>query len=163
MVVMNKYLRMAMSYAAEYEYDNAAEYHLCAVIVRGGAVISVGYNRQNVNSFVEYYGDLAKGQRDWCMSTHAEMDAVLKARGKTDLRGCKIFVARRRKLDKTCAMARPCEICRHVLYNYGIRRAYYTISENEFGQMKITNPAKSYGLVGPEVLDKVIAEDVSSR
>jgi len=137
---MHKYLRMAMAYASSYDYDDPLEYHLCAVIVRGGAVVSVGYNKRGFNSFVEHYGDRAKG-RDWCLSTHAEMDAVLKARGKIDLQGCKIFVARKRKLDGSCAMARPCEICQHVLFNYGIRKAYYTISDEEFGQMKIVNPA----------------------
>ena len=157
---MNKYLRMAMSFACENKYDDALEYHLCAVIVRGGSVVSVGYNKKGTNSFVEHYGDLAKGERDWCLSTHAEMDAVLKARGKIDLRGCKIYVARRRKIDQACAMARPCEICRHVLYNYGIRRAYYTISETDFGQMKIVNPASTFNSRSSHI-DKVIpVEDV---
>jgi tRNA(Arg) A34 adenosine deaminase TadA len=158
---MNKYLRMAMSFAAENEYDDTLEYHLCAVIVRGGAVISVGFNKKGTNGFVEYYGDLAKGERDWCLSTHAEMDAVYKARGKIDLRGCKIFVVRRRKLDHSYAMARPCEICRHVLYNYGIRRAYYTISENEFGQMKIVNPATAFNKSSRLNHDKVISLESS--
>ncbi|MFA6049732.1 MAG: hypothetical protein WC761_00775 [Candidatus Paceibacterota bacterium] len=141
---MNKYLDMAMAYAKENDFERCLEYNLCALIVRGGSVVSVGYNKRGTNAFVEHYGDMAKGKRDWCLSTHAEMDAVLKARGKIDLKGCKVFVARRRKLDGLCANARPCEICQHVLYNYGIRRVYYTISENEFGQMKIDNPAKVF-------------------
>lgn len=141
---MHKYLRMAMAYAADYDYDEPMEYHLCAIIVRGGSVVSVGYNKRSTNAFVEHYGDMARGERDWCLSTHAEMDAVLRARGKIDLKGCKIFVARKRKIDGSCAIARPCEICRHVLFNYGIRRAYYTISNEEFGQLKIDNPAKSF-------------------
>lgn len=146
---MHKYLRMAMAYASSYSYDEPLEYHLCAVIVRGGSVVSVGYNKRSTNSFVEHYGDRARGERDWCLSTHAEMDAVLKARGKIDLQGCKIFVARKRKLDGACAMARPCEICQHILYNYGIRKAYYTISNEEFGQMKVVNPALGFrSLVG---------------
>jgi len=141
---MHKHLRTAMAYAESNTYDDPLDYHLCALIVRGGAVISVGYNKTNTNAFVEHYTDIAKGHRDWCMNTHAEMDAVLKVRGKIDLRGCKIFVARRRKLDGQAANARPCEICQHVLFNYGIKRAYYTISDDDFGQMKIINPANIY-------------------
>lgn len=151
MTVMNKYLRMAMAYAKDNAYDEWQEQHLCAIIVRGGSVVSVGYNKRGTNAFVEHYGDVAKGQRDWCLSTHAEMDAILKVRGKIDLRGCKIFVARKRKLDGACGLARPCEICQHVLFNYGIRRATYTISETEFGQMKIENPAKIYDKMVPSV------------
>lgn len=132
---------MAMSYLCDHKFEDNMDYHLCAVIVRGGSVVSVGYNKNNTNAFVEHYTDIARGQRDWCMSTHAEMDAVLKARGKTDLKGCKIFVVRRRKIDGDPAIARPCEICQHILYNYGIRKATYSISADEFGQMKIVNPA----------------------
>lgn len=91
---MNKFFRIALQNAMEHDYSDL-EYHLCAVIVKGGSVISVGFNKRNTNGFVEHYTDLARGQRDWCMSTHAEMNAVLLARGKTDLRGAKIFVVRK--------------------------------------------------------------------
>lgn len=143
---MQKFFRIALQQANDHDYGNL-EYNLCAVIVRGGSVISVGFNKRNTNGFVEHYTDLAKGQRDWCMSTHAEMDAVLQARAKTDLRGCKIYVLRKH-IDTenygVFGMAKPCEICQHVLYNYGIRRAYYTIDDNSFGVMKITNPAEKF-------------------
>jgi len=130
----------------EHDYGHL-EYHLCSIIVRGGSVISVGYNKKSTNAFVEHYTDIAKGQRDWCMSTHAEMDAVLGARAKTDLRGSKIYVIRKLQDIKkrgTFALAKPCEICQHVLYNYGIRRAYYTIDDNNHGIMKIVNPALNF-------------------
>lgn len=130
----------------EHDYSDL-EYHLCAVLVRGGSVISVGFNKRNTNAFVEHYTDLARGQRDWCMSTHAEMDAVLGARSKTDLRGTKIFVIRKHldtKNYSTFGLAKPCEICQHVLYNYGVRRAYYTIDDQNHGVMKIENPAKEF-------------------
>lgn len=143
---MNKFFRMALQHATEHNYDNQ-EYNLCAVIVRGGAVISVGFNKRNTNGFVEHYTDRAKGQRDWCMSTHAEMDAVLQARAKTDLKGCKIYVLRKHLNTTnydTLGMAKPCEICQHVLYNYGIRRAYWTIDDKTSGSMKVTNPALEY-------------------
>lgn len=143
---MNKFFRIALQYANEHDYGDL-EYNLCAVIVRGGNVISVGYNQRKTNSFVEHYTDRAKGQRDFQISTHAEMDAVLQARAKTDLRGCKIFVIRKhldtKKFD-TFGMSKPCEICQHVLYNYGIRRAYYTINDTTFGVMKVVNPALEY-------------------
>jgi deoxycytidylate deaminase len=77
------------------------------------------------------------------MSTHAEMDAVLKARGKIDLRGSKIYVIRT-KLSGGLGMAKPCEICQHILFNYGVKRAYYSIGEDEYGVMKIVNPAKGF-------------------
>jgi tRNA(Arg) A34 adenosine deaminase TadA len=143
---MNKFFRIALQNAMEHDYSDL-EYHLCAVIVKGGSVISVGFNKRNTNGFVEHYTDLARGQRDWCMSTHAEMNAVLLARGKTDLRGAKIFVVRKHQDCKnysTLALAKPCEICEHVLFNYGIRKAYYTIDDTNYGIMKVSNPAKEF-------------------
>lgn len=135
---MHRYLRLAMQYATEKQYDNQIDYHLCAIIVRGGSVISVGFNKHNTNAFVEHYTDLARGRgRDFCLSTHAEQDAILKARGKVDLRGCKIFVARRLRLNGKPGMARPCPICENALNSYGIRKAYYTINEHQFGKMII--------------------------
>jgi deoxycytidylate deaminase len=135
---MHRYLRYAMQCANEYEFDSEMDYNLCAVIVKGGSIISVGFNKMNTNAFVEHYADLCRGRgRDFCLSTHAEQDAVLKARSKVDLRGCKIFVGRRKKLDGGPGMARPCQICENVLLNYGIRKAYYTINHYQYGRMII--------------------------
>lgn len=143
---MNKFFRIALQNANDHDYGDQ-EYHLCAIMVRGGSVVSVGFNKRNTNAFVEHYTDLAKGQRDWCMSTHAEMDCVLQARSKIDLRGCKVYVIRKHQNITnydTFGLAKPCEICQHVLYNYGVRRAYYTIDDNNHGTMKITNPATEF-------------------
>ena len=143
---MNKFFRIALQYAQAHDYEDQ-DYHLCSVIVRGGSVVSVGYNKRNTNSFVEHFTDLARGQRDWCMSTHAEMDAVLQVRSKIDLRGSKIYTIRKHKdTDKysLLGMAKCCEICQHVLYNYGIKKAYYTIDDHTHGIMKVVNPASGY-------------------
>lgn len=137
---MNKFFRIARQNASEHNYEGV-EFRLCSVIVRGGSIVSVGFNKRNTNGFVDYYSDLAKAQRGFCESTHSEMDAVLQAREKTDLRGCKIYVVRIKEND-IFGLAKPCEICEHVLFNYGIKKAYYTIDETNFGTMKIINPAK---------------------
>jgi hypothetical protein len=48
-----------------------------------------------------------------------------------------MYVARMLRLDGSLALARPCEICQEVLKDYGIRRAIYTISDNEYGVLEI--------------------------
>lgn len=133
---MHKFLKLAESFGREHTFDQGLEYNLCAVIVKSGKPISVGYNNRATNQFVEHYANLARGKRDYCLSTHAEMDAVLKARNSTDLRGCKIYVARLLKLGGV-ANSRPCPICEQVLFNYGIKRAFYTLSDNEYGVMRV--------------------------
>lgn len=145
--IMNKYLKHAIKCGTQHDYDDFLDYQLCAVIVRGGNIVSVGYNKRNTNGFVEHYIDRVKPTRNYCMNTHAEMDAVAQARSKTDLRGCKIFVARIKKPGshdgRKIGIARPCQICQNVLLAYGIRKAYYTIDDNNYGVMKVihhTNP-----------------------
>jgi len=140
---MHKHLRKAEKLALEHEFDKGLEFFLCAIIVKGGKILSTGFNKKATNAFVEHFADRARGHRDYCMSTHAEQDAVLRARGKIDLRGSKIFVARI-KTSGGMGMARPCSMCEHVLYNYGISKAYYSISDTEFGEMKILNPARKF-------------------
>lgn len=144
---MHRFLRLAFNYIGDNKYDTQ-DYHLCAVLVRGGSVISVGYNKLNTNAFVEHYADLARGpKRGFCLSTHAEQDAILKARNKVDLRGCKIFVARRKRLDQSPGMARPCPICEGALANYGIRKAFYTINDHQYGKMIIGPNGETHDVV----------------
>jgi len=144
---MHRFLRLAFNYIDDNKYDTQ-DYHLCAILVRGGSVISVGYNKLNTNAFVEHYADIARGpRRGFCLSTHAEQDAILKARNKVDLRGCKIFVARRKRLDQSPGMARPCPVCENALANYGIRKAYYTINEHQYGKMIIGPTGETHDVV----------------
>jgi len=139
---VHKYLQRAIKNAHDHDFtDLTMDFKLCAIIAKGGVVLSVGFNKAQTNGFVEHYTDQIKGDRDYNMTTHAEMDAVLSARSKTDLRGSKIYVARIRppgNLDgKSIGMAKPCEICQNVLWAYGIKRAYYTIDDNNYGIMKV--------------------------
>lgn len=46
-----------------------------------------------------------------------------------------IWVARARKLDGKMAMARPCKTCARVLKAKGVEKAFYTISQFEYGVM----------------------------
>jgi deoxycytidylate deaminase len=135
---MHKYLLLAKSFGDQHTFDEYLEHHVCAIIVKGGRVLSVGYNKSGTNAFVRYYQKIAK--HEYCETTHAEQDAILKVRSKTDLRGSKIFVVRLRSSNSPLGelgLARPCPICEEVLKSYGIKRAYYSISDNEFGVLSL--------------------------
>jgi len=100
--------------------------HLAAVIVRGGKIISVGRNKSKMHVYTTY---VAHHQN--VASTHAEIDAIFRARKKIDLTGADMYVARVLR-NGTCAMAAPCEMCQKVIRRYGIRRVFYT-KENGYG------------------------------
>lgn len=116
-----------------------------AVIVSGGRVLSVGHNRRaNSGLQTRYKG---YGTNPHCNSIHAEIDAVLNVRRKIDLTGSKIVVVRRKRDDTPenplVVLAKPCPMCQAVLFNYGIKRAIYTIANDEFGVLKIDDPRTS--------------------
>jgi deoxycytidylate deaminase len=112
------------------EYDELMKTELtafhCAILVSGSAVLSTGMNKHKLNSFVSVYAHHPDVQ-----TIHAELDAILQVRRKTDLTGCKIYVAklgRNGEVGNSC----PCAMCHEALRNYGIKRAYYTVNETTY-------------------------------
>jgi deoxycytidylate deaminase len=136
---MSNYLSMALDFNRSHEYDADLPAFVSAVVVQGGRVLAVGYNRRASSGLQERYR-----VNEYCCTVHAEVDAVLSVRRKIDLTGSKIYVARRHKLDKvtnpSVVLSRPCAMCQSILHAYGIKKAYYTISNTEFGCMKIISP-----------------------
>lgn len=92
-----------------------------AAIIRGGRIIGLGYNSIKRRKNMEYN------------FTHAEMDAILNSNSE-NLRASKIFVFRQDKYG-WIAYSKPCSKCTEILKKYGIKRAYYTINEKEYGVM----------------------------
>lgn len=104
----------------------------CAILVAGGSILSVGFNKPKLNSFVSVYAHHPDVQ-----TIHAEVDAILQVRRKTDLTGCKIFVAklgRNGEVGNSC----PCAMCHEALRNYGIKRAYYTVNETTYAVERLS-------------------------
>lgn len=134
---MHKFLRAAFDLAKEHTFDPHLDYNHCAVIAKGGKILSVGYNYRGTNPLTEHYRT-----KEHTCTVHAEIDAIVSKRKKVRFEGAKVYVVRI-KSDGNVAMSKPCEMCQHVLYNYGIKRAYFSTGEFPFvGKMKIDNPAK---------------------
>lgn len=106
------------------------EFNITALIVRGGKVLSVGFNRHDLREITRSFKS-----NDW-NNTHAEVDAIVRARNKIDLSGSKMYVARMTEYGQI-RMARPCEMCQTIISMYGIKRALYTIDDTSFGTMHI--------------------------
>jgi deoxycytidylate deaminase len=136
---MNRHIEIAMSFARAYNHDPSLPAVVTAMIVSGGRILSVGYNSRANSGLQERYKT-----NPHCNSIHAEVDAILNVRRKIDLTGSKIIVVRRHKYDTVhrphLALAKPCTMCQAVLYAYGIKKAIYTVSNNEYGVMRIVDP-----------------------
>lgn len=61
-------------------------------------------------------------------TAHAEARTIRKLD-----RGAVVYVARIRRDNGLPAMAKPCSVCESKLRAKGVRKVYYTISENEWG------------------------------
>lgn len=114
--------------------------HLVAVIVKGGCVISWASNVPKMNVYTH-----RRATRTDCSSIHAEVRAIFRARRKSDLRGCRMFVARVTKDNKlrsesgSVGLAMPCAACMAAIASYGIKRVIYTICPRTFGTINVTD------------------------
>jgi tRNA(Arg) A34 adenosine deaminase TadA len=153
-------LDVAIDYARDHKYDSGLAACVCAVIFIGGRVISVGYNAKGRDSGLQR----RYRTNPHCCSIHAEVAAVLNVRRKIDLTGAKVVVVRRFRDDSAknpkLVMARPCAMCQAVLYSYGLKRAIYTISNDEYGVMNLTDPRRDDK--GNPSFDENTSGDVSS-
>lgn len=105
----------------------------CAIIVRGGNIISIGINKPKRNRFSDRYVNYEN------RTIHAECEAIRKARRKTDLRGTKMFVARLSKKTGEATMSRPCEHCQQMIKEYGIKKVVYTTNSGNIQNENVSN------------------------
>lgn len=125
-----RYIRAAIEAIDNHVYEPHLEYHLAAVIVVGGNIVSVGYNSSRSNSFIRAFGTQFNNM-------HAECNAILKARKKIDLTGSKLYVARRTLAKGVVANSQPCDMCLNAALLYGIKRIYYTVDERTHAVMRL--------------------------
>ena len=117
--------RAAKAYQQEY-FNMARRLAMCSVmrhrhgcvIVRGGEVVSRGWNRT-----LNYL------KRRW--SLHAEIDALrgLRTRGGGFLAQCELYVVRVRykgNVPGELLNSKPCCHCEQMITNFGLARAYYS-------------------------------------
>ncbi len=134
--MLHKHLQSAINLAHNHEYDDCLSYRHACVIVRGGSILSVGFNGIRKNSFVDDIVKKVGVNHGHNPTLHSEMDAIVSVRNKIDLTGAKIYIARIRP-GKEVGMSAPCKLCQNALVRYGIKKAYFTISANTFGVMKL--------------------------
>ena len=126
---INRWLLHAKDKCLQHEYPKELDSRHCALLVSGGNVISIGYNKLS-NQELRFPGGKKVSRRPQS-SEHAEMQAIMAVRRKIDLTNCKMFVVRVNRQEEL-SMSRPCILCAPQIANYGIARVYYSISETEY-------------------------------
>lgn len=127
-----KHLLNALKFARTHDFNPRMGFNHCAIVVKSNRILSVGFNRYGWSSIQNRKYNSKK-----ICSVHAEVDALLKLANRDDAKGATIYVVRLNKL-KQSAMSCPCEMCQVILCEHGVKKAVFSINENEnvFGTMK---------------------------
>lgn len=103
------------------------QHRLGAVIVKGGRILSTGYNELRPSKIIG------------TQTLHAEASAILKLlknRRLHDLVGADIYVSRFTRGGRV-GCARPCKHCLDLIRSVGIARVYFTSDHAETGMIKL--------------------------
>lgn len=126
-----KFFDMARRVAEQSDFDN---FHLGAVLVYQGRVISTGYNSNKTHPLQKKYNKYRKFQKSnkpVKNSLHAEMSCIIDipkcVENNIDFTRCKLYIYRVPKNKKMITGdSRPCAACMKMLRDKGIRKIYYT-------------------------------------
>lgn len=139
--MIHRIINRTIAKCRSHKHNKAAHQKLCALVVKGNKVISVGYNKVGTHPIVEKFK--TNNNVD---TIHAEIDAVLRAKNKIgDLTGCTVFIARVKWADKpehpSIGLSKCCDMCHDVLRSLGIKKVVYTLDNQagSYDMMTITD------------------------
>lgn len=123
------YLELARKVASNSEF---VTFRHGAVLVKGGSVINIGYNKNQFNSFASRFRKVDKQYS----TIHAEMASMLGVdASKTN--GAIIYVVRINN-DHCFKYSKPCKRCQAMMKYCGIRKAVYSTNhEYKIEQIKL--------------------------
>ncbi|MFX0091543.1 MAG: hypothetical protein ACFFBD_07245 [Candidatus Hodarchaeota archaeon] len=127
--------RIALTMARKSKYK---PHKIGACIAKGRRVISAGYNQTDKSHPLIQKLNYSIG-----FGLHAEQHACIGVHP-SYLVGANIYIVRLRANGKIIALAKPCEMCRAYLMQRGIRKIYYSISEEEFGYLRLNKKMGYY-------------------
>ena len=109
-----------LRYARQQSFKSDYYHKVGAIVCQGAIVKARGFNQlRNAGigrCFTEYQESL-----------HAERHACMQLQ-REEIKGCDIYLWRETK-DQRPALSKPCDKCREMLRNLGIKRAIYSIQE----------------------------------
>ena len=113
-----------------------------AIIVKNDEIISTGYTgaprgRKNCIDLgycvkKKFFPDVRHGGYDACRSVHAEQNAMLSSARKDMIDSDLYLVGIRKDSGNYEEGASPCQMCRKLIINSGIKHVYIRINKNEY-------------------------------
>jgi|TARA_B100001964_G_scaffold211099_1_gene246081 deoxycytidylate deaminase len=99
-------------------------FRLGAVLVNKNSIISVGNNSYKTHPLLKY-------RTEWPF-LHAEQHAIIR-RGLDNCEGLDLYVVRILK-NLNYAISYPCDVCKQLIKDVGIRNVYYIDENGEFAK-----------------------------
>lgn len=119
------------------------------IIVKNDEIISTGYTgaprgRKNCIDLgyctkKKFFPDVRHGGYDACRSVHAEQNAILSASRKDMIDSSMFLVGIRQDTGTYEDGASPCQICRKLIINSGIKYVYVRIDKEHYEQIVVEN------------------------
>ena len=125
---IKRYLSLAQNAAS---CSNYGKIRHGAVLVRGGSVISIAYNKDKFSSF----GERFRAQGVGPATHHAELSCV-SGIDKSKTSGASIFVVRLNR-NGELRLSKPCPMCHDVLKHAGVKKVYYSTSDGSIEMYKL--------------------------
>ena len=102
-----------------------------AVVVKGGSVVSFGFNKSNHCQFGQRFRHMDKGPA----TQHAEISAIL-GLPRSATQGVDVYVVR---INNDCdwRMSKPCPMCEQALRFVGVKRVFYTTGDKHYDYHRV--------------------------
>ena len=102
-----------------------------AVVVKGGSIVSFGFNKSNHCQFGKRFRHRDRGDA----TQHAEISAIL-GMPRSTTQGADLYVVR---INNFCQwrMSKPCPMCEQAMRFVGIKRVFYTVDGRHYDCYKV--------------------------
>jgi tRNA(Arg) A34 adenosine deaminase TadA len=111
--------------------SNYGNFRHGAVVVKHGAIMSAGHNKDRPTTFGSRFRTKDKGEA----TIHAELSAILNIpRSQTE--GSDVYVVRINR-EQELRLSKPCEMCQAAMKFVGIKRVFYSTNDNTFEMMRL--------------------------
>ena len=121
--------------------DSTSKFKLCAIVMKGKRILSIGYNRARTDPHItKLIADaqitkMYEGSKRGYVSCniHAETNALKRLKSsKADT----VLVIRKDMNGRLC-MARPCNVCMEALRNSCIKKIIYSTNDGTLEEIKL--------------------------
>ena len=102
-----------------------------ALLVKGGSVRNVAFNKENYSSFGTRFRSQHKGHA----TVHAELGCIL-GMPRNVTTGADVYVCRINR-EGDFRIRKPCTMCHEALKHVGVKRVYYTTNDNTIEMYKL--------------------------